>query len=60
MPLPPRPSVLDPYKAVIDGVLRAGLDAPCQQRHTITRISHRLIEEHGADEVVGGFVERSL
>ncbi|WP_167549327.1 IS21 family transposase [Streptomyces griseochromogenes] len=48
-PLPPRPSALDAYKAVIDGILRADLDAPRKQRHTVTRIFHRLIEEHGAD-----------
>ncbi len=47
--LPPRPSALDPYKAVIDGILRADLDAPRKQRHTVTRIFHRLVEEHGAD-----------
>jgi transposase len=48
-PLPPRPSALDPYKAVIDGILRADLDAPRKQRHTVTRIFHRLVQEHGAD-----------
>ncbi|WP_171072594.1 IS21 family transposase [Streptomyces sp. DASNCL29] len=48
-PLPPRPSALDPYKTVIDGILRADLDAPRKQRHTVTRIFHRLVEEHGAD-----------
>ncbi|MEU1055142.1 IS21 family transposase [Streptomyces sp. NPDC005876] len=48
-PLPPRPSGLDPYKAVIDGILRADLDAPRKQRHTVTRIFHRLVEEHGAE-----------
>ncbi|MGC9436705.1 IS21 family transposase [Streptomyces sp. WG5] len=48
-PLPPRPSALDPYKAVIDGILRADLDAPRKQWHTVTRIFHRLVEEHGAD-----------
>ncbi|MFJ9675386.1 IS21 family transposase [Streptomyces sp. NPDC101221] len=48
-PLPPRPSALDPYKAVIDGILRADLDAPRKQRHTVTRIFHRLVDEHGAD-----------
>ncbi|CAL9338246.1 hypothetical protein SUDANB132_00210 [Streptomyces sp. enrichment culture] len=53
MPLPPLPSALDPCKAVIDGILRAGRDAPRKQRDTITRISHRLIEEHGADEGCG-------
>ncbi|MFJ9213999.1 hypothetical protein [Streptomyces sp. NPDC102264] len=47
--LPPRPSALDPYKPVIDGMLRADLDAPRKQRHTITRIFHRLVEEHGAE-----------
>ncbi|WP_224287832.1 hypothetical protein [Streptomyces olivaceus] len=48
-PLPPRPSALDPYKAVIDGILRADLDAPRKQRHTVTRIFHRLVEEHAAN-----------
>ncbi|WP_220040878.1 IS21 family transposase [Streptomyces sp. NTH33] len=47
--LPPRPTALDPYKPVIDGMLRADLDAPRKQRHTVTRIFHRLVEEHGAD-----------
>ncbi|MFD4831455.1 IS21-like element helper ATPase IstB [Streptomyces uncialis] len=47
--LPPRPTALDPYKPVIDEMLRTDLDAPRKQRHTITRIFHRLIEEHGAD-----------
>ncbi|CAM5653819.1 hypothetical protein GCM10010261_63980 [Streptomyces pilosus] len=44
-PLPPRPSALDPYKAVIDKILRAELEAPRKQRHTDTRIFHRLTEE---------------
>jgi transposase len=48
-PLPPRPSALDPYKAVIDGILRADLDAPRKQRHTVTRIFHQLVEEHAAE-----------
>ncbi|WP_369780716.1 IS21 family transposase [Streptomyces sp. R33] len=47
--LPPRPTALDPYKPVIDGMLQADLDAPRKQRHTVTRIFHRLVEEHGAD-----------
>lgn len=47
--LPPRPTALDPYKPVIDGMLQADLDAPRKQRHTITRIFHRLVVEHGAD-----------
>ncbi|MFC0499264.1 IS21 family transposase [Streptomyces mutabilis] len=48
-PLPPRPSALDPYKSVIDEILRADLDAPRKQRHTVTRIFHRLVEEHAAE-----------
>jgi transposase len=45
--LPPRPSKLDRFKPVIDEMLRADLDAPRKQRHTVTRIFHRLIDEHG-------------
>ncbi|WP_164495620.1 IS21 family transposase [Streptomyces sp. ADI95-17] len=51
--LPPRATTLDPYKAVIDEILRADLDAPRKQRHTVTRIFHRLVEEHGADVSYG-------
>ncbi|WP_199822526.1 IS21 family transposase [Streptomyces sp. WMMB 322] len=47
--LPRRATALDPYKPVIDEILRSDLDAPRKQRHTITRIFHRLIEEHGAE-----------
>ncbi len=47
--LPPRATALDPYKAAVDGILRADLDAPRKQRHTVTRIFHRLVEEHGAE-----------
>ena len=46
--LPPRATTLDPYKALIDEILRADLDAPRKQRHTVPRIFHRLVEEHGA------------
>ncbi|WP_169317437.1 IS21 family transposase [Actinacidiphila oryziradicis] len=51
--LPPRATTLDPYKAVIDEILRADLNAPRKQRHTVTRIFHRLVEEHGADVSYG-------
>lgn len=43
---PRRPLKLDPFKPAIDSILRADLDAPRKQRHTITRIYHRLIAEH--------------
>jgi transposase len=39
---------LEPFKEVIDGWLRADLDAPRKQRHTVKRIHARLVEEHGA------------
>lgn len=59
-PLPPRPSVLDPLKAVIDDILRVDLDAPRKQRHTAKRIYDRLIDEHGMHgvsyQVVRGYV----
>lgn len=51
--LPPRATRLDQYKPVIDEILRADLDAPRKQRHTVTRIFHRLVEEHGADVSYG-------
>lgn len=51
--LPPRATGLDPYKPVIDEILRADLDAPCRQRHTVTRIFQRLVEVHGADVSYG-------
>ncbi|MFH8520166.1 hypothetical protein ACH4CE_34830 [Streptomyces gelaticus] len=51
--LPPRATGVDRYKPVIDEILRADLDAPRKQRHTVTRIFHRLVEEHGADVSYG-------
>ncbi|MFI5877684.1 IS21 family transposase [Streptomyces sp. NPDC051445] len=47
--LPPRPTALDLHKPLVDEMLRTDLDAPRKQRHTITRIFHRLVEEHAAD-----------
>ncbi len=49
--LPPRATRLDPFKPLIDEMLRADLDAPRKQRHTVKRIFERLLDEHGADEV---------
>ncbi|MET8877070.1 hypothetical protein [Nocardia sp. NPDC004604] len=48
---PPRASKLDPFKPFIDEMLRADLDAPRKQRHTIKRIYERLIDEHGMEDV---------
>ena len=42
---------LEPFKEVIDGWLRADLDAPRKQRHTATRIHARLLDEHEAGGV---------
>ena len=39
---------LEPFRSVIDGMLRSDLDAPRKQRHTARRIHARLIDEHGA------------
>ncbi|MGW8687079.1 hypothetical protein ACWGNN_39810 [Streptomyces sp. NPDC055817] len=44
-------SRLDPYKPLIDGMLRADLDAPPKQRHTAQRIFDRLVEGHEADDI---------
>jgi hypothetical protein len=49
--LPPRKTRLDAFKPVIDQMLRADLDAPRKQRHTVKRIFDRLLDEHGAAEV---------
>jgi transposase len=46
-----RASKLDPFKPAIDEMLRADLDAPRKQRHTITRIYRRLIDEHQMRDV---------
>ncbi|MFC9620132.1 hypothetical protein ACFTXM_09080 [Streptomyces sp. NPDC056930] len=51
--LPPRATLLDPFKSVIDEILRADLDAPRKQRHMVTRIFYRPVEEHGADVSYG-------
>jgi transposase len=48
---PTRPSKLDPFKPVIDEILRADLDAPRKHRHTVKRIFARLLDEHGMVDV---------
>lgn len=50
--MPPRVSKLDPFKPAIDEILKADLDAPRKQRHTITRIYRRLTDEHQMRNVI--------
>jgi hypothetical protein len=47
----PRKTRLDHYKPLIDQMLRADLDAPRKQRHTVKRIFDRLVDEHSAVNV---------
>jgi transposase len=49
--LPPRTSRLDPFKPAIDQMLRADLDAPRKQRHTVKRIFDRLVVEQEMEGV---------
>jgi transposase len=48
---PPRRSRLEPYKPAIEEMLRADLDAPRKQRHTVKRIFDRLVAEHEMEGV---------
>jgi transposase len=41
------PSIVDPFKAVIDAILAADQTAPPKQRHTVAKIVRRLRDEHG-------------
>lgn len=50
-PLLSRASRLDPFKPVIVEILRADLDAPYKQRHTVKRIYDWLIDEHSMVDV---------
>src|SRR5262245_44381562 len=43
----PMPSVVDPFKPIIDEIVRADEQAPRKQRHTIAKMVRRLREEHG-------------
>jgi hypothetical protein len=43
--MPPCTSGLDPYKMIIDAMLRVDVDAPRKQKHTVTRVFHRLLDE---------------
>jgi transposase len=48
---PQRASKLDSFKPMIDDILRADLDAPRKQRHTVKRIFDRLIDEQAMVDV---------
>lgn len=50
-PLPPRPTRLDSFKPLIDDMLRADLEAPRKQQHTVKRVFERLLDEHGAVDI---------
>jgi transposase len=45
--LNPPPSILDPFKPVIDAILAGDEEAPRKQRHTASKIWRRLQQEHG-------------
>ncbi|WP_225993222.1 hypothetical protein [Actinomadura rudentiformis] len=47
----PRKTRLDPYKPLVNQMLRADLDAPRKQRHTVKRIFDRLVDEHEVVDV---------
>ena len=57
---PPRKSRLDPFKPAVDQMLRADLDAPRKQQHTLKRIFDRLVAEYEMEGVsystVGDYV----
>jgi len=48
---PPRKSRLEPFKPAIEVMLRADLDAPRKQRHTVKRIFDRLVAEQEMEGV---------
>ncbi|MFI1035216.1 hypothetical protein [Streptomyces sp. NPDC020951] len=53
---PPRRTRLDPYKGLVDEMLRADLTAPRKQQHTAKRIFDRLVAEHDAADITYGIV----
>lgn len=58
--LPPRATRLDPFKTLVDEMLRAELDAPRKQRHTAKRVFDRLVDEHHADQISYGMVRADV
>ncbi|MGD0934759.1 MAG: hypothetical protein ABR922_09320, partial [Streptosporangiaceae bacterium] len=59
---PPRGSRLDPFTAIIDDMLQAGLQAFPPQRQPVISIYRELVTRHGADgisyQMVRGYVGR--
>lgn len=47
----PRATRLNPYKPLIDVMLKADLTAPRKQQHTVKRIYERLLDEHDAVDI---------
>jgi transposase len=45
--LNPAPSILDPFKLIIDGIVEADEQAPKKQQHTVSRLWRRLQQEYG-------------
>jgi transposase len=45
--LNPPPSILDPFKPIIDAIRVSDEQAPRKQRHTVAKIWRRLKQEHG-------------
>src|SRR5271165_3083095 len=43
----PLPSILDPFKPLIDAMLQTDAQAPPKQRHTAAKVFRRLRDEHG-------------
>ena len=48
----PMPSILDPFKPVIEAILQTDATAPAKQQHTAAKIHRRLRDEYG---YVGGY-----
>lgn len=53
-----RGSKLEPFTERIDTFLRADLNAPRKQRHTVTRIYQRMLDEHDMTDVSYAVLQR--
>jgi hypothetical protein len=43
----PMPSVVDPFKPIVDDILNGDREAPRKQRHTMGKLFRHLWDEHG-------------